>query len=258
MNVVLSIAGSDSSAGAGIQADLKTFQGIGVYGTTAITLITAQNTLGVQHLTVLPASLLQQQLESVLQDFEVCAIKIGALGSAMQVRTIVKTLERHTPAKPFFVVLDPVLRSSSGRVFLDGKALELLKNRLFPLCDLITPNLPEAEIMFPNQTFNHPAVLLKGGHGLGNTLEDILFVQGQEVAWFSAAKQHTRHLHGTGCTLSSAICGYVALGLELIPALHAAHNYTQIAIALAPGLGAGNGPLLHPMWWEKVEEKKWD
>lgn len=253
--VALTIAGSDSGGGAGIQADLKTFAAHGVYGTSALTLVTAQNTLGIRQSVCLEPALVQSQLEAVLDDFPVAAVKTGALGNAAIVEVVAEVLRgRGLP-----LIVDPVLRSTSAASLLDEDALTAMRTLLFPLATLMTPNLPEAEAIWglPPGQLNDPEalteflagppiwpLLLKGGHGSGNVLTDYLLLPGQR-RMLHADRQPTRHTHGTGCTLSAAIAAQLARGMGLSEAVERAHAYLQTAICAAPGLGAGNGPLEH-------------
>ncbi|GGJ21184.1 bifunctional hydroxymethylpyrimidine kinase/phosphomethylpyrimidine kinase [Deinococcus roseus] len=244
--VALSIAGSDPSGGAGIQADLKTFHAHGVYGLTVPTLITVQNTLGVQEVFPLPAGLVQRQIEALLEDFEIAVIKIGALGNADIIQAVAEVLQgTRSP-----VVLDPVLVSSSGKTLLTVEGIHALKTLLFPLCTLITPNLPELQVLYGGQVPDTGTFLVKGGHGSGEILVDALWVNGIQMAFYPAQKQHTRHLHGTGCTLSSSIAAHLALGSLLDMAISKAHAYLQEAIRHAPDLGQGSGGLEH-FWMQK-------
>lgn len=240
MTVALTIAGSDSGGGAGIQADLKTFEAHGVYGTSAITLITAQNTLGVQAVQTLSPDLIAAQIESVLADFPVAAVKTGALGNAEVVRAVAAALRgRGLP-----LVVDPVLLAKSGDSLLDPQAVDALLKELLPLATLVTPNLPEAEVLFGSDVPYDPPLLLKGGHGEGETVVDELRTP-QTGLRLEAPRQHTRHTHGTGCTLSAAITANLARGMPLLVAVSEAHAYVQAAIQAAPGLGSGHGPLGH-------------
>lgn len=251
--VALSIAGSDSGGGAGIQADLKTFAAHGVYGASAITLITAQNTRRVSHVQVLEPELVVAQLERVLEDFPVKAAKMGALGSA----AVIGALAQILAGQSFPLVIDPVMVAKSGDLLLEPGAIAALREELLPLAALVTPNAREAERLFdlePGQlktaddlrrlaerSFGVP-VLLKGGHLEGPQATDYLVVQGHIEA-LSFPRLETRHLHGTGCTLSAAITARLAQGEPLLRAVKAARGYLQAAIEQAPGLGSGHGPL---------------
>lgn len=237
--VALSIAGSDSGGGAGIQADLKTFSAHGVFGTCAVTLITAQNTQGVRAVFPLSPELIREQIRAVLQDFPVAAIKTGALGNAEIIRAVADEL------RPLGLplVVDPVMIAKGGQSLLENEATDALLHELLPLATLVTPNLPEAEALFGLALPDLP-LLLKGGHAEGDTVTDRLLLGGTEQV-FSAPRQATRHTHGTGCTLSAAITAGLAHGQTLPQAVAAAHAYVAKTIAQAPELGRGHGPLEH-------------
>ena len=238
--VALTIAGSDSGGGAGIQADLKTFEAHGVYGTSVLTLITAQNTRGVQAAHPLPPELVAAQLRSVVDDFPVAAVKTGALGNAGLVRAVADALRgRGLP-----LVVDPVMLAKSGDALLDDGALHALRDELLPLATLVTPNVPEWAALRAAGVPDTTPLLLKGGHAPGETVTDELRAHGHHLT-LHAARQHTRHTHGTGCTLSAVITANLAHGLALPDAVRVAHVYLQAAIRAAPGLGAGHGPLGH-------------
>jgi hydroxymethylpyrimidine/phosphomethylpyrimidine kinase len=255
MKRILVIAGSDSSAGAGLQADLKTAQALGVYAQTAVTAITVQNTSGVRAVQVLAPELVRGQVEAALQDIGADAIKIGMLGSGDVAGAVADALEQISLP----LVLDPVLLSSSGAALLDAAGVEILKRRLLPRATLLTPNLPEVEALIGVDASNEHGirnaaqafalldccnVLFKGGHGDGDMVRDVL-VEGASRTVFEAQRQQTRHTHGTGCTLATAIACGLAEGLALAEATSRAHAYVQEAIRAAPGLGAGHGPLQH-------------
>ena len=253
--VALTIAGSDSGGGAGVQADLKTFAAHRVYGVSVITLVTAQNTLGVRAVQRVTPDLVAAQLHAVLEDFPVRAVKTGALGDAGIIEVVADVLRgRGVP-----LVVDPVMVSTSGARLLDADAVEVLRTRLLPLATLVTPNLPEAEVLLglPGGVLREPQMLertlaqplpypllLKGGHGEGDVLRDHLLLAGERVT-LSASRQGSRHTHGTGCTLASAITANLARGVNLREAVRGAHAYLQRAIRAAPGLGRGAGPLEH-------------
>ncbi|MFC4638949.1 hydroxymethylpyrimidine/phosphomethylpyrimidine kinase family protein [Deinococcus hohokamensis] len=238
--VVLTIAGSDSGGGAGVQADLKTFEAHGVYGTSAITVITAQNTRGVHAVQALSPALVTAQIDAVLADFPVVAVKTGALGNAGIVRAVAAALRgRGLP-----LVVDPVLLAKSGDPLLDHEALEVLRLDLLPLATLITPNLPEAEALFGPAGPADLPVLLKGGHAQGETVHDELRTPDTQLV-LTAPRLQSRHTHGTGCTLSAAITANLARGRPLPQAVREAHAYVQAALRRAPGLGGGHGPLGH-------------
>ncbi len=254
--LVLIIAGSDSGAGAGLQADLKTVSALGGYATTAVTALTAQNTLGVQGVMPVPPAFLRLQLASILDDFEVDAIKTGMLGDAETMAVVIELL---TSRGSLPAVIDPVMVAKGGASLLAEDAVALLRARLLPLATVLTPNLPEAEALL-----GHPiadaaampsaaqallalgprAVLLKGGHLAGDVLVDVL-ATANGIERFTADRIPTRHTHGTGCTLASAVAAGLAQRLGLRDAVQRARAYVQAAIAAAPGLGHGHGPLNH-------------
>ena len=253
--VALTIAGSDSGGGAGIQADLKTFAAHGVYGASALTLVTAQNTRGIRRSATLDPELIQSQIEAVFDDFPVAAVKTGALGNTSVIEVVARALNgRNLP-----LIVDPVMLAKSGDPLLEDDALEAMKSLLFPLATLVTPNLPEAERLLdlPAGQLNLPdavqalirralpfPMLLKGGHGTEEQLHDHLLLPGL-IQEFISVRQFTRHTHGTGCTLSAAITANLALGMSLPLAVEYARGYVQSAIREAPGLGFGAGPLEH-------------
>ena len=252
---LLVIAGSDSSAGAGLQADLKTAQAFGVYAQTAVTAVTVQDTAGVYAVHPIPREIVHGQIEAALNDIGADAIKIGMLGNAAIAAAVADLLEKNDLP----LVLDPVLVSSSGTLLLYEEGIQILKTRLIPRATLVTPNLPETETLTgilptSDHTLRNAAqafrvlgadnILFKGGHGTGNTVRDVL-VQGDKQTVFESPRQETRHTHGTGCTLATAIACGLALGLSLPEAVAKAHAYVQEAIRTAPGLGSGSGPLGH-------------
>ena len=251
---LLVIAGSDSSAGAGIQADLKTAQAFGVYAQTAITAVTVQDTRGVHGVETISAPGVKRQIEAALGDIGADAIKIGMLGSGPIATAVASALE--DIALP--LVLDPVLVSSSGRALLDDRGVEIMKSRLLPCAFLVTPNWPECKaltgILPENDLELEKAakallqlgaryVLIKGGHGEGDTVRDVLIEENGQISIFESPRQQTRHTHGTGCVLSTAIACGLAQGKTLIESVRRAHDFVQHAIKTAPGLGSGNGPL---------------
>ena len=254
---LLVIAGSDSSGGAGVQADLKTAQALGVYAQTAITAITVQDTKGVTQVHPLPANVVRAQIETALGDIGADAIKIGMLGNGEIARAVADALE----GSSIPLVLDTVLMSSSGAALLDDAGVLVLKERLMRRATLVTPNLPEAEALtgiYPKSEHrlrnaamvfkllgaNH--VLFKGGHGEGQILCDMLWSDGEFIP-FEAARQESAHTHGTGCTLATAIACGLAQQLPLRDAVARAHAFVQEAIRTAPGLGQGIGPLNHTL-----------
>jgi hydroxymethylpyrimidine/phosphomethylpyrimidine kinase len=255
---LLIIAGSDSSAGAGIQADLKTAFAFGVYAQTAITAVTVQNTLGVTGAHVVPPDVVRDQIIACLSDIGADAIKTGMLGSAAMVKMVADTLAEHAADIP--LVVDPVMVAKGGAPLIGEDAIAALKERLLPLATLITPNLPEAEVLMgfvpdlPSDAArvvdwmkaeNVSALLLKGGHAIsGGAVFDTLF-EPPMVTTRAMAAIETPHTHGTGCTLATAIACGLAGGLPLTQSVQEAQDYVQRAIAAAPGLGRGHGPLGH-------------
>jgi hydroxymethylpyrimidine/phosphomethylpyrimidine kinase len=256
---VLSIAGSDSGGGAGIQADLKTFAALGCYGMTAITALTAQNTLGVRAIHGVPPAMLRAQIDAVLEDIGAHAVKIGMLHSPEIVLTVAEAIERHALKK---VVLDPVMVATSGAVLIDNPAIAVLVRELFGRASLVTPNLDEAALLVGRSldseadmeaaarellAMGAPAVLLKGGHLAGDVVSDLLLTNNGEVHWMRAPRIATANTHGTGCTLSSAIAAQLALGATLLQAVQAARAYVRAGLQVGARVrtGAGSGPLNH-------------
>lgn len=252
---VLSIAGSDSSGGAGIQADIKTCAAFGVYASTAITAVTAQNTMGVQQVEAMPAELVRAQIQSVMSDIGADVIKIGMLASAEIIDVVAQEID-DTDA---FVILDPVMVATSGDSLLEDKAAAALIEKLIPLADLITPNVPEAALLTGLDIADVDdltkagdallkrgvyAALMKGGHLEGKSVIDVL-VSEEGANIMSGPRLHTRHTHGTGCTLASAVAANMALGQPLDEAVMSAREFVFQAIKSAPKLGQGNGPLNH-------------
>jgi hydroxymethylpyrimidine/phosphomethylpyrimidine kinase len=268
MNVVITIAGSDSGGGAGIQADLKTFEAHGVFGTTAITSITVQNTMGVRAVFDLPPAIVRGELDAVFDDFPVAAVKIGMLSSPAIIELVNAFLEERAAGVP--VVVDPVMVATSGDRLLREEAVETIRQRLAPLATLMTPNVAEAAILAGMEVADHDdmrraaavihrlgaaAVLVKGGDlpsgvddGDAGMATDILY-DGRHYRSFAAPMLVTTSTHGTGCTLSSAIAANLARGMSLDDAVERGKWYVHGAIANAPGLGHGHGPLLHA--WRK-------
>lgn len=252
---VLVIAGSDSGGGAGIQADIKTIALLGGYAATAVTALTAQNTLGVFAIHEVPAEFVARQIEVVLADIGADCIKIGMLHRAAVIAAVAEALDRCGAGIP--LVLDPVMVAKGGAPLLAADAAAALRSLLLPRADVITPNLPEAAVL-AGEEIGEPlalaqrlaglgpaAVLLKGGHGLGPVLTDILVRPGQPPIRYESRRIETRHTHGTGCTLASAIAAGLAQGLDLAAAVARARAYVRQAIASAPGIGHGHGPLDH-------------
>ena len=256
--VALTIAGSDSSAGAGIQQDLKTMSAIGVYAATVITAVTSQNTLGVSAVLPMPADTVASQLEAVLSDLNVAAIKIGMVPNAGVARVLVDALRRYLAEKPHcFVVCDPVMVSTSGRRLMEEECVAVVSGELFPLCTLVTPNIPEAEVLLGHAFAGeesgrqlvdqyHASFLVKGGHGKGATLFDTLFTPSGAQVTFATEKIDSHNLHGTGCTLSSAIVAYRLQGNTLEEAIEKAKRLLAEGIAKGKNarIGKGNGPLV--------------
>ncbi|WP_083571262.1 bifunctional hydroxymethylpyrimidine kinase/phosphomethylpyrimidine kinase [Vibrio gazogenes] len=262
--VVLTIAGSDSSGGAGIQADIKTISATGCYACSVITASTAQNTQGVFDVLPLPVSHVIQQLDAVFSDLNIVAVKIGMLANAEIVAAVANKLQA---VRPRHLVIDPVLLSTSGRMLLSQDALQPLQDILLPMADLVTPNLPEAAVLlgYPTgdsgdgiarlcpemiadlQRLGLPAILLKGGHADDPHYSQDWLITASTATVFSAPRIDESNTHGTGCTLSSAIASYLARGDSLSSAVEAAKTYISGAIRHASQLdvGRGKGPLHH-------------
>ena len=254
--VALTIAGSDSGGGAGIQADLKTFHQWGVYGTSAVTAVTAQNTLGVQEIHPVPTATIAAQIRSVATDLPPAAVKSGMLATAEIVRTVADAIRSHRLG---CYVLDPVMVATSGDTLLERDAVAAVRDELLPLATVVTPNWPEAALLTGVTEANlsgmamaardivdagADAVLVKGGHLGGDEVVD-LYWDGESEHLFRGPRIRTRHTHGTGCTLSAAIAAGLARGAPLSEAVGAAVVWVRSAIVGAPGLGAGHGPLNH-------------
>lgn len=249
--VALTIAGSDPSGGAGLQADLKTFHRFGVYGESVVTLITAQNSVAVTRVEILPPDLVLEQLEAVLSDMPPRAAKTGALGNAGVIEAIAEAAMRF----PFPLLVDPVMISKHGARLMEAASLDRLIGRAF----LLTPNLPEAAELVGFAVTDRDSmrraaerliqmgarnVLIKGGHLAGEAM-DLLCLEGGQMREFSAPRIGTRHTHGTGCTYSAAITAELAKGTELTEAVARAKSFVTEAIRTNPGLGSGSGPLNH-------------
>ena len=244
MEVVLTIAGSDSSAGAGIQQDLKTITAHGCYGATVITSITSQNTLGVHASLAVPAGVVASQINAVLTDLKPAAIKIGMIPNKAVAEAIVEELTPYLQQHPVPVVYDPVMVSTSGFCLMHSDAIQYITTHLFPLCTLITPNMPEAArlgIILSPYTY-----LLKGGHAEGDVMTDVLHMPDGTKMEYSTKRIVTRNLHGTGCTLSSAIASNLALGSNIQDAVSKAKAFITAAIrrSVDVNIGSGNGPIL--------------
>ena len=258
---LLIIAGSDSCGGAGIQADIKTAHAFGVYAMTAVTAITAQNTRGVTAVHAVPADVVRRQIIACIEDIGVDAIKTGMLVNAAIVRTVAETLKNRARGIP--LVVDPVMVSTSGAALLRPDAERTLIKHLLPMATLVTPNIPEAKRLTGMRGSGHAglrraaarliemgakAALIKGGHSTRATIDDLLVWDGgEDILAFPRIK--TRHTHGTGCTLATAIACGLAQGLSLPLAVSRAREYVQAAIADAPGFGKGHGPLNHMVKW---------
>ncbi|HHP7233252.1 MAG TPA: bifunctional hydroxymethylpyrimidine kinase/phosphomethylpyrimidine kinase [Desulfobacterales bacterium] len=257
---VMSIAGSDSGGGAGIQADLKTISALGCYATTVITALTAQNTRGVTGIHAVPAEFVDRQIESVLSDIGTDAVKIGMLFSVELIQVVAEALRRHAVTN---VVLDPVMVAQSGDKLLQDDAVEALKRELFPLAAVVTPNLPEAAVMLgrpPEELadlksaateladLGGRSILIKGGHSEGSRSDDLLYlVESDRFVTLSGPRIETVNTHGTGCTLSSAVAARLACGADIETAVRDAKAFITGAIkaGAAYRLGHGHGPVHH-------------
>ena len=258
--IVLTIAGSDSGGGAGIQADIKAISATGSFACSAITAITAQNTVGVSAIFPIPLEHIEHQLDAVFTDLNVVAVKVGMLADSEIIKVVSAKIKQYSPA---FVVVDPVMVTTSGDLLLEASAIDTLKTELFPLADLITPNLPEGaaltgsavpssqmamEMMIDQlRELNTKTVLLKGGHLENQEYSTDLLIFPDYVESLSTKRVDTRNTHGTGCTLSSAIASYLAQGNELTQAVKLGKQYISEAIAHADELdiGQGHGPVNH-------------
>ena len=256
MHVALTIAGSDSSGGAGIQADLKTFHAFGVFGTSAITAITVQNTRGVTDVHAVPSDIVREQIHAVACDFDVRACKTGMLATRELVEMVAAGIREDRLTN---YVLDPVMVATSGDRLLDRNAEAAIIDHLLPLCTIVTPNLDEASILVGGTVDNENrmreaaqklvahgarAALIKGGHLGGDEIVDVLY-DGQDFTAFRKRKLETTNTHGTGCTLSAGIAAGLAHGWALHDAVARALRFVDAAIAAAPNLGHGHGPLNH-------------
>ncbi len=255
---ILIIAGSDSGGGAGIQADIKTVTMFGGYAMTAITAVTAQNTLAVEEVLALPTALVLKQIEMVVDDLGVDAVKIGMIGSAETAAAVADRLERVGPVP---IVFDPVMVATSGSVLADGGTIAAFR-RLMAIATLVTPNAPELEVLSGRKIGTAAeledaalalardsgiSVLAKGGHIRGELVSDTLVQSGGEVTRFESARIESRNTHGTGCTLASGIACGLGEGRPLARAVERARDYTLAAIKSAPGFGSGHGPLAHAL-----------
>jgi hydroxymethylpyrimidine/phosphomethylpyrimidine kinase len=255
MKTALTIAGSDSSGGAGIQADIKTMTTNGVYAMSAITALTAQNTTGVQGIFEVPESFLAMQIDSIFTDIRPDAVKIGMVSSAGLIEVIAERLRFYEAEN---IVVDPVMVATSGAKLLSDNAVDALKTLLLPLATVLTPNIPEAEVLSGKKILTQDdmeeaarsisekygcAVLCKGGHNI-NDANDLLF-DGEEMHWFYGRRIDNPNTHGTGCTLSSAIAANLAKGRDLCSAVEQAKNYISGALSAMLDLGKGSGPMNH-------------
>lgn len=256
MNTALTIAGSDSSGGAGIQADLKTMLANHVYGMSAITALTAQNTTGVTDIMEVTPEFLAEQLDSIFTDIKPDAVKTGMVSSSQLIDIIADKLRKY---KAVNIVVDPVMVATSGAKLICDDAMETLKKKLLTLATVITPNIPEGEVLAGMKITSKEdmvtaaekisntygcSVLLKGGHSL-NDANDLLVEQGKEPVWFMGRRIANTNTHGTGCTLSSAIASNLAKGKSLEEAVKGAKNYISGALAAGLDLGKGSGPMDH-------------
>lgn len=257
----LTIAGSDSGGGAGIQADLKTFAALGVYGLSALTAITAQNTEGVQAAQELPSTLVTAQIDAVLEDIGADAAKTGMLSSATVIEAVAESMRKWQ----LRLVIDPVMRAKGGDPLLAPDAVDTLRSTLLPLAEVITPNLPEAEVLtghtietidemkeaariIHDQGPHH--VVIKGGHRVSEPID--IYFDGKQIVELHAERIMTRHTHGTGCTFSAAIAALLARGWPVAEAIAGAKQYITGAIRHAPGIGHGHGPVEH--FWMYAEQ----
>jgi hydroxymethylpyrimidine/phosphomethylpyrimidine kinase len=258
--IVLSIAGSDSGGGAGIQADIKAISATGGYACTAITAITSQNTLGVNAVFPIPVEHIEQQLEAVFSDLNVCAVKVGMLANTDIIKVVARTLKKY---KPQHIVVDPVMVATSGDLLLKDDAISTLISELLPISDIITPNLPEAAalvglpapkneteiepIVLALKTLGAKYVLLKGGHFIDSPSSNDLLIGPDLAVELNAPRTLTSNTHGTGCTLSSALASYLAQGYSIEESAKLAKSYISNAISRADELviGQGHGPVNH-------------
>lgn len=257
MNIVMTIAGSDSGGGAGIQADIKTFQELGVFGTTAITAVTAQNTLGVAGITPIPADFVLQQIRTVFEDLPVKVVKTGMLFSSDIIKAVAKELANR---KELQIVIDPVMIAKGGATLLKQQAIDALVTYLLPIATVITPNIPEAEVL-SGLKISSPehielvaisllargvsCVVIKGGHLTGSNAVDSVFLADGTAFTVEAKRIQTKQTHGTGCTFSAALTAFLAKGLDIHQAILEAKNFVQLAISNPLNIGQGHGPTNH-------------
>ncbi|MDH4129211.1 MAG: bifunctional hydroxymethylpyrimidine kinase/phosphomethylpyrimidine kinase [Spirochaetota bacterium] len=252
---VMTIAGSDSSCGAGIQADLKTFSALGVYGVSVITAITSQNSLSIRSIHGIEPEIVKDQIEAIFDDFNVCAVKVGMLYSKQIIQIVVSQLKKHFLIP---IIVDPIIISTTGKVLLEYKAIDIMKYELFPLANIITPNITELEfltgidLLSDNDVKNGCSklynqvktnILVKGGHRKDMAC-DILY-DGSDFHYFSEEKIGTSEYHGTGCTLSSAIASYLGIGFDMISSIDKAKKYVTQSIRSSYKLGKGMNMLNH-------------
>lgn len=261
----LTVAGSDSGGGAGIQADLKTFSALSCYGMSAITALTAQNTQGVSNISGVEPNFIKDQLKAIFEDLGADAVKIGMLHADDLINTVSDNLAHYNPSS---IVLDPVMVAKSGDRLLQKEAIEALISKMVPMATIITPNIPEGEVLLGKEIANEEAmgyaakelaelgpeaVLIKGGHLSGDFSPDVLYVKSQDkVHRLTADRISTQNTHGTGCTLSSAIAAYLARGFTISEAVHKAKTYMDEALRAGKDwdLGKGKGPVNHfYKWW---------
>lgn len=265
----LTIAGFDGSGGAGIQADLKTFSALGCYGTTVLTALPVQNTRGVQSIYSISDQCIEEQLKAILEDIEIDAVKIGMLHRPEVIHIVAKILKQYPKLK---IVLDPVMMAKNGKAFLTTAAIEMLKEKLFPLVTLLTPNLPEASVLLQRDVSTQAqmeqaaldlmrmgpeAVVIKSGHLAHGLCDDCLCIGHRfpEMYWFSSPRIETKNTHGTGCTFSAAVTAYLSKGMNMIDAVDGAKRYLFRCIEAGADftIGHGNGPVHHffSLWKEE-------
>ena len=254
---VLSIAGSDPSGGAGIQADLKTFAANGVYGMAAVTALTVQNTMGVEGIHLIPKKFVTSQINAIFRDIFVSSVKVGMVANAEIAKEVGTTLAKY---KKVFLVVDPVMVAKGGSPLLDKKAIQSVKDHLLPIATIITPNLPEAAVLLGSSVakskedmvnqgkallcLGSKSVLIKGGHSGGSTSNDLLVTE-KDHFWFNEKRINTKNTHGTGCTLASAIATNIAKKIDVKESIKISIEYVQNGIRNAPEFGSGNGPIRH-------------
>ncbi len=264
MKTALTIAGSDSGGGAGIQADIKTMSALGVFGMSVITAVTAQNTKEVRSVQNIDLDIIRDQIETVFDDIQVDAVKIGMLANAETVNVVTESLKKYNP---IHVVVDPVMISKGGHYLLQESAVKALVQELLPLATLITPNIPETEVLVGNSVqtedemyqacirlkeMGPKTVLIKGGHLTGDSND--LYYDGEDFHWLKSKRIDTKNTHGTGCTLSSAIAANLAKGTTMLEAVTLAKGYITTAITHSLELGSGHGPTNH--FYDLYEQAK--